>query len=69
MSCPSFSLEVLQYQVLHLGLLPVLSLFLYMVLVVVAVLSHPTLCNSMDYRTTGFPVLLHLPEFAQTHVH
>ena len=29
----------------------------------------PTLCNSMDCRMPGFPVLQHLPEFAQTHVH
>ena len=28
-----------------------------------------TLCNSMDCITPGFPVLYHLPEFAQTHVH
>ena len=27
------------------------------------------LCNPMDYSTPGFPVLQHLPEFAQTHVH
>ena len=29
----------------------------------------PTLCNSMDWNTPGFPVLHYLPEFAQTHVH
>ena len=29
----------------------------------------PTLCNPMDYNTPGFPVLHHLPEFAQTHLH
>ena len=29
----------------------------------------PTLCNPMDYSTPGFPVLHHLPELAQTHVH
>ena len=28
-----------------------------------------TLCNPMDCSTPGFPVLYHLPEFAQTHVH
>ena len=28
-----------------------------------------TLCDSMDCSTPGFPVLYHLPEFAQTHVH
>ena len=27
-----------------------------------------TLCNSMDYSRPGFPVLHHLPEFAQIHV-
>ena len=31
--------------------------------------SCPTLCNPMDCSTPGFPVLYHLPEFAQTHVH
>ena len=30
--------------------------------------SCPTLCNRMDCSTPGFPVLHHLPEFAQTHV-
>ena len=28
-----------------------------------------TLCDSMDSSTPGFPVLHHLPELAQTHVH
>ena len=28
-----------------------------------------TLCNPMDCSTPGFPVLHHLPEFVQTHVH
>ena len=28
-----------------------------------------TLCDTMDYRTPGFPVLHHLPDFAQTYVH
>ena len=31
--------------------------------------SCPTLCNPMDYSKPGSPVLHHLPEFAQTHVH
>ena len=31
--------------------------------------SCPTLCNLMDCSTPGFPVLQHLPEFAETHVH
>ena len=29
----------------------------------------PTLCNPMDCSTPGFPVLHHLQEFVQTHVH
>ena len=28
-----------------------------------------SLCDPMDYSTPGFPVLHHLPELAQTHVH
>ena len=31
--------------------------------------SRPTLCNPTDCRTQGFPVLRHLLELAQTHVH
>ena len=31
--------------------------------------SCPTLCDNMDCSTPGFPVLHHLLEFAQTHVH
>ena len=31
--------------------------------------SCPTLCDPMDCNTPGFPVLHHLPEFAQTHLH
>ena len=30
---------------------------------------YPTLCNSMDCSTPGFPVLHYVPEFTQTHVH
>ena len=29
----------------------------------------PTLCDPMDCSMPGLPVLHHLPEFAQTHVH
>ena len=29
----------------------------------------PALCDPMNCSMTGFPVLHHLPEFAQTHVH
>ena len=28
-----------------------------------------SVCDPMDCSTPGFPVLRHLPEFAQTHVH
>ena len=31
--------------------------------------SCPPLCDPMDCSTPGFPVLHHLPEFAQTRVH
>ena len=31
--------------------------------------SCPTLCDPMDCSMPGSPVLHHLPEFAQTHVH
>ena len=31
--------------------------------------SCPTLCDSKDCSMPGFPVLHHLSEFAQTHVH
>ena len=31
--------------------------------------SYPTLCEPMDFSMPGFPVLHHLLEFAQTHIH
>ena len=31
--------------------------------------SCPTLSKPMDFSTPGFPVLHHLPELAQTHIH
>ena len=31
--------------------------------------SLSQLCNPVDYRTLGFPVLYYLPESAQIHVH
>ena len=37
--------------------------------VVVQSLSCLTLCKPIDYSMPGFPVLHHLPELAQTHVH
>ena len=35
----------------------------------VQLLNHVQLCDPMDCSIPGFPVLHHLPEFAQTHVH
>ena len=43
----------------------IMSIFI----VVVELLSHVQLYDSMDCRMPGFLVLHHLPEFAQTHVH
>ena len=36
---------------------------------IVAAQLYLTLCDPMDGNTPGFPVLHHLPELAQTHVH
>ena len=38
------------------------------VTIVVQLLSHVRLCDPMSFSMPGFPVLHHLPEFAQTHV-
>ena len=38
-------------------------------LIVVELLSRVWLCVPMDFSLPGFPVLHHLQEFAQTHVH
>ena len=35
----------------------------------VQLLSRVLLCDTMGCSTLGFPVLQHLPELAQTHVH
>ena len=44
--------------------------FIYIyIYVVIQSLSHVQLCNLLDCRTPGFPVLHCLPEFARTHVH
>ena len=48
------------------------SVYIYIMCVCVVVvqsLSHVRFCDPMDCRTPGFPVLHHLPELAQTHVH
>ena len=47
----------------------VLFAFQFSFIVAVQSLSCPTLCNPMDCNKPGFPVLYHLPELAQTHVH
>ena len=39
------------------------------IFVVVQSLIHVRLSNPMDCSMPGFPVIHHLPEFAQTHVH
>ena len=41
--------------------------FLFWSLVVVVVQLCPALCNPMDCSMPGFPVLHHVPKFAQTH--
>ena len=46
-----------------------LSQACYTSLVVVVVQSRLTLCDAMDCIMPGSPVLYHLPEFTQTHVH
>ena len=38
-------------------------------IIVVQLLSRIWLCDPMDCSTSGFPVLYHLPELAQLHVH
>ena len=46
-----------------------LSPFLFLVTINVVLQSCPTFCNPMDRSAAGIPVLYHLPEFTQTHVH
>ena len=52
-------------------LFPIFNLYLLVVtfLLLFVVQPIPTLCNPMDYSRPGLPVLHHLPEVAQTHVH
>ena len=38
-------------------------------IVVVQLLSHVRLCDTMDCSVLGFPVLHYLPEFAQVHIY
>ena len=54
----------------HVGSPRNIKVCVYIYFVVVQSLkSCLTLCNPMDCSMPGFPVLHHLPEFAQTHVH
>ena len=60
----------------HHCLIPYINLkysnidFIFFLLILCAVTkSCLTLCNPMNYSMPGFPVLHHLLEFAQTHVH
>ena len=41
----------------------------FYVVVIQSLSCESTLCNPMDCSTPGFPILHHLSEFAQTHVH
>ena len=47
----------------------ILTLIRYMICCCSVAQSCPTFCDPMDCRMPGFPVLHHLPELAQTHVH
>ena len=46
-----------------------LKTYIQFVIIVVHSLSHVWLCDPIDCSKPGFPVLHHLLEFAQTHVH
>ena len=48
---------------------PRLILDLMKIVVGVQWLSHVQLCDPVDYNSPGFPVVHHLLEFVQTHVH
>ena len=46
-----------------------IKLFPHIFVAVVQLLSRVRLCDSMDYSLPGFPVLKHLPELPQAHIH
>ena len=48
--------------------LEILEIFLFFNLFLVTQ-SCTTLCKPMSYSRPGFPVFLHFPKLAQTHVH
>ena len=67
-------LHLLHWQVSSLPLVspekPIMLLVFFFFLLLFSVTqSCPTFCNPMDCSLPGFPVLHHLPEFAQIHVH
>ena len=47
----------------------IILMLIILFVVTVQSLSHIWLCHCMDWSILGFPVLHHLPEFAQSHVH
>ena len=49
--------------------LPFVKYLIFWFVFVAHSLSHLTLCDPMDCSTPGFPVLHHLQDLAQTHVH
>ena len=55
----------------HFGdIFPILYIYMLHILPnIFVVQSCLSLCNPMDYSTSGFPVHHHLQELAQTHVH
>ena len=61
--CPKQSPHGGQHQLWLVGLSTGILLLLF------SCSSCPTLCNPMDCSTPGFPVLYHLLDLAQTHVH
>ena len=45
------------------------ALLLYMYVCCLIAKLYLTLCDAVDCSTPGFPVVHHLPEFVQIHVH
>ena len=64
--CCSFLSEIAPFAPVLVGS-PYSPILLYLfIYCIVQSLSHVWLCDPMDCSTPGFPVLHHLPEFAQT---
>ena len=73
-SCAYCSLAFLLWRNVYLSFLPIFQLdFCFLGYWVPCCCSVAQVCSTiydlMDDSTPGFPVLLHLPELAQTHVH